>query len=56
VDPDFVADFRNIPRPDNSYKLVVFDPPHLVHAGEKSWLKGKYGKLTKEGWPDDLKQ
>ena len=56
VDPDFVADFRNIPRADNSYKLVVFDPPHLIHAGEKSWLKGKYGKLTKESWPADLKQ
>ena len=56
VDPDFVADFRNIPRPDNSYKLVVFDPPHLKSAGEKSRLRGKYGKLTKESWTDDLKQ
>ena len=56
VDPDFVADFRTIPRPDNSYKLVVFDPPHLIHAGEKSRLRGKYGKLTKESWTADLKQ
>ena len=56
VDPDFVADFREIPRADNSYKLVVFDPPHLVHAGEKSWLKGKYGKLNKDTWTADLKQ
>lgn len=56
VDPDFVADFRNIPRDDNSYKLVVFDPPHLVHAGEKSRLRGKYGKLNKDTWPVDLKQ
>ena len=56
VDPDFVADFRDIPRPDNSYKLVVFDPPHLKNAGEKSRLKGKYGRLTKESWPDDLRQ
>jgi len=56
VNPDFVADFRNIPRDDNSYKLVVFDPPHLVHAGEKSRLRGKYGKLNKDTWPDDLKQ
>ena len=56
VDPDFVADFRDIPRPDNSYKLVVFDPPHLVHAGEKSWLKGKYGRLNKDTWTADLKQ
>ena len=51
-----MADFREIPRDDNSYKLVVFDPPHLVHAGEKSRLRGKYGKLNKDTWPDDLKQ
>ena len=56
VDPDFVGDFRDIPRPDNSYKLVVFDPPHLKNAGEKSWLKGKYGRLNKDTCPDDLRQ
>ncbi len=56
VDPDFVADFRNIPRDDNSYKLVVFDPPHLKNAGEKSRLRGKYGKLNKDTWTDDLRQ
>ena len=32
VDPDFVADFRNIPRADNSYKLVVFDPTRKVSS------------------------
>nr|DAP10892.1 MAG TPA: hypothetical protein [Caudoviricetes sp.] len=51
-----MADFRQIPRDDNSYKLVVFDPPHLKSAGEKSRLRGKYGKLNKDTWPDDLRQ
>ena len=45
VSPDIVADFRNIPFPNNTFKLVVFDPPHLINAGDKSWLAKKYGKL-----------
>ncbi|GAB1358556.1 hypothetical protein MASR1M31_03340 [Porphyromonadaceae bacterium] len=27
VNPDVVADFRDLPFPDESFKLVVFDPP-----------------------------
>ena len=55
VKPDVIADFRQIPYKDNSFKLVVFDPPHLIKAGEKSWLAKKYGVLD-ETWPSDLKQ
>lgn len=43
--PDTVCDFTNLPFPDGSYQLVVFDPPHLIRAGDKSWLKKKYGML-----------
>ncbi len=35
---------------------MVFDPPHLIHAGDRSWLAKKYGKLDKEHWSDDLKK
>ncbi|XGU46156.1 SAM-dependent methyltransferase [Fusobacterium necrophorum subsp. funduliforme] len=55
ISPDVVADFRNIPFSDNSFKLVVFDPPHLLRVGEKSWLVKKYGRLS-ENWKDDIKQ
>lgn len=55
IEPDIVADFRNIPFDDNTFNLVVFDPPHLLKVGESSWLAKKYGKLTKN-WPDDIKQ
>lgn len=54
VKPDIVADFRNIPFDDNTFHLVVFDPPHLIHGGEKSWIVKKYGKLNYETWRDDL--
>jgi SAM-dependent methyltransferase len=56
VKPDIIADFRNIPFDDNTFRLVVFDPPHLLRAGEKSWLAKKYGKLNKDTWPHDIKK
>lgn len=45
VAPDILADFKSLPFPDSSFSLVVFDPPHLVRCGKKSWLAAKYGKL-----------
>ncbi|MEK4495115.1 SAM-dependent methyltransferase [Ureibacillus sp. FSL W8-0352] len=53
INPDIIADFRNMPFEDNSFYLVVFDPPHLIKVGENSWLAKKYGKLD-ENWRDDL--
>lgn len=55
IHPDTKWDFRNIPIKDNSYDLVVFDPPHLINVGETSWLAKKYGKLPKE-WKPYIKQ
>lgn len=54
VKPDVVGDFRHIPYPDNTFYLAVFDPPHLLRAGPKSWLAAKYGKLGPD-WRADLK-
>lgn len=55
INPDVIADFRNMPFDDNSFYLVVFDPPHLLKAGENSWLAKKYGLLD-ELWQFDIKQ
>lgn len=44
--PDTVCDFTKLPFSDCSYKLVVFDPPHLSNIGETSWMALKYGKLN----------
>lgn len=55
VKPDVVADFRNIPFDDETFYLVVFDPPHLLKAGENSWLAKKYGKLGQD-WQNDIAQ
>lgn len=54
IDPDTLMDFRALQFDDNTFKLVAFDPPHLVRAGAKSWMAAKYGKLS-EDWRDDLR-
>ena len=55
IKPDELNDFRDLPYGDESFKLVVLDPPHLKRAGDESWLALKYGKLTKE-WRADLSE
>ena len=55
IEPDVVLDFRDLPYPDGAFRLVAFDPPHLVQAGPRSWLAAKYGKLG-EDWRDDLRR
>ena len=47
VNPDYIADFRKLPFKNDEFYLVIFDPPHLIHAGDNSWLKLKYGCLPK---------
>ncbi len=50
VEPDVIADFTAMPFEDNTFHLVVFDPPHLVKIGDNAWLKKKYGRLP-DDWP-----
>ena len=55
IEPDAIMDFRALPFEDGTFKLVAFDPPHLVRAGPKSWLAAKYGKLSSD-WRTDIRQ
>lgn len=55
IKPDVQMDFRDMPYEDNTFKVVVFDPPHLKNAGTGSWLAKKYGTLPKE-WTEYLRQ
>ncbi|MDN8057100.1 SAM-dependent methyltransferase [Burkholderia multivorans] len=55
VAPDRIMDFRALPHADGTFKLVVFDPPHLERAGPRSWLRAKYGALVAATWRDDLR-
>lgn len=55
VKPDTVCDFTNLPFENESYKVVIFDPPHLDSLGDNSWLKLKYGRLDGD-WRRMLKE
>lgn len=56
INPDLIVDFRCMPFEDDTFYHVVFDPPHLLKAGDKSWLAKKYGKLNPNTWKADISQ
>lgn len=55
ITPDTVCDFTSLPFADGSYRLVVYDPPHLIRAGKKSWMALKYGQLDGD-WKSMLRK
>jgi len=55
--PDRVMDFRNMDLPDESFKLVVFDPPHIRRSEDnKGHIARDYGVLSTTQWKSDIKQ
>ncbi|WP_296205668.1 class I SAM-dependent methyltransferase [Psychrobacter sp. UBA3962] len=54
IEPDMIMDFTNLKFDDESFYMVVFDPPHLRKAGPDSWMAKKYGKLD-ENWPSMIR-
>lgn len=55
INPDIEMDFRNMPFEENTFKLVVFDPPHMDKLGKSSWMAKKYGVLNYH-WRDDIRK
>lgn len=55
INPDLQADFTALPFPDETFSLVIFDPPHLQKVGKESWLAKKYGKLG-VNWKEDIRK
>ena len=56
VHPHVLGDFRRMPFADGAFAQVMFDPPHLLNAWERGWLRKKYGVLNKETWREDLRR
>lgn len=54
VHPNMIADYTNLPFDDNTFYLVVFDPPHLIQIGDTAYMKIKYGKLG-ANWKETIK-
>lgn len=54
IKPDIVGDFTDIKQPDNSFYLVVFDPPHIKQKADGEIVR-KYGKLEGD-WREMLRK
>lgn len=54
VNPDVICDFTALPFDDNSFELVVWDPPHMKHAGT-GWYAKKYTQLP-EDWQHMIRE
>lgn len=55
VDPDMLADFTELPFDNDSFHLVVFDPPHIERQRALGLLTKKYGILSGD-WRDMLRR
>lgn len=59
IDPDEQQDYRDLPYDDESFNLIVFDPPHAIRESGMKQLSGvthrKWGCLHAETWQSDLK-
>jgi len=60
IQPDEIQDFRDLPYEDESFNLVIFDPPHLIREDGMKQLTGyitrSYGALNAETWQSDLRK
>lgn len=54
IAPDIQCDFRALPFANDSFKMVIFDPPHFNVGGDNGWQVQKYGRLDKLTWREDL--
>jgi len=58
VQPDIIADNRELPFQPDTFDLAVYDPPHVLREDGMKQLSGfvikKYGALKAETWQDDL--
>jgi len=57
INPDFIMDFRDLPIEwNNKFKLIVWDPPHLLGKNYKSRITKSFGFLLADSWRDDFKK
>lgn len=60
VEPDQLADYRKLNYPDNRFKLIVFDPPHIVkqqdYANHDSRMVKDFGYLKADTMEADIKR
>lgn len=55
IDPDEIGDFTKLRFPDESFYLVVFDPPHVQRNEPRGAVTRKYGVLNGD-WREMLRK
>jgi SAM-dependent methyltransferase len=55
INPDIIADFTDLPFPDNSFALVVMDPPHVQRQEMLGNITKRYGCLNGD-WREMLRK
>ena len=55
IDPDIIADFTDLPFPDESFALVVMDPPHIPQETCTGMVVRQYGHLAGD-WKEMLRK
>ena len=58
LEPDVVSEWKDAPFPDNSFDMIIFDPPHLLKNKDSSDtnLSLCYGRLDKNNYKTVLKE
>jgi SAM-dependent methyltransferase len=56
IKPDIVGDFRSMPFDDAAFRLVLFDPPHIVRPNPSGRIAMQYGTLSPETEQEDLRR
>lgn len=57
IKPDYKMDFRQLPKEwSNKFKLIIWDPPHLLGKNYGASLTKTYGFLLADSWRDDFKR
>lgn len=54
--PGLIGDFRRMPFGDESFQLVLFDPPHIVRPNPSGRIVATFGALVPETEQDDLQR
>lgn len=56
VKPDVIADFTHMPYDNETFKMVIFDPPHLLRNVGTSKYAAMYGSLNCKAKPKGYQQ
>ena len=55
VRPDVLSYFQYLPFKDNTFRLVVMDPPHIHSCGDLFRMAMTFGKLNKQTWAYNIR-